>query len=111
MQAYVQSTSELNQDFYIQSLLEFISLLDAKSDYIVKVIKPLYNVPEAENHWFATYHTHHKKKLGMTKSTYDPCLLLRSELLGIMRMQTDDTLILADNNFASIKKKQLNHQK
>ena len=100
-QAYVQSTSELNRDFYIQPPLELISLLGAKSDCIVKVMKPLYGVPEAGNHWFAIYHTHHKEKLGMTKSTYDSCLFFRSEPLGIVGMQTDDTLILADNNFAS----------
>ena len=74
-------------------------------------MKPLYNVPEAENHWFATYHMHHKKKLGMTESTYDSCLLFRSEPLGIVKMQTDDTLILADNNFASTKEKTIKSAK
>ena len=64
-------------------------------------MKPLYGVPQAGNHWFATYHTHHKEKLGMTKSTYDPCLLYRFGPLGIVGMQTDDKLILADNDFAS----------
>ena len=60
----------------------------------------LYGVPEAGNHWFATYHTHHKDKLGMKESTYDPCLLYSSGPFGIVGMQTDDTLILADNDFA-----------
>ena len=41
----------------------------------------------------------------MTKSTYDPCLLSRFEPLGIVGMQTNDILILSNNNFASIKEK------
>ena len=87
-QVYVQSTSELNRDFYIRPPLELILLLGAKSDCIVKVMKPLYVVPEAGNHWFATYHKHHKEKLGMTESTYDPCLIFRFEPLGIVGIQT-----------------------
>ena len=37
----------------------------------------------------------------MIESTYDPCLLYSSSSFGIVGMQTDDTLILADNDFAS----------
>ena len=47
----------------------------------------------------------------MTKSTFDPCLFFRSELLGIVRMQTDNTLILADNNFASTKEEAIKSAK
>ena len=100
-QAYVQSTSNLNREFYIRPPLELISLLGSSSDCVVKVMKPLYGVPKAGNHWFATYYTHHKEKLGMIESTYDPCLLYSSSSFGIVGMQTDNTLILADNNFAS----------
>ena len=64
-------------------------------------MKPLYGVPEAGNHWFATYHTHHKEKLGMIESTYDPYFLYSSSSFGIVGMQTDDILILADHDFAS----------
>ena len=45
---------------------------------------------------------HDKKKLGMTESTYNPCLLYRSGPLEILRIQIDNTLILANNNFASM---------
>ncbi len=40
----------------------------------------------------------------MTESTYNPCLLYWSGPLEIVGMQTDDTLILADNNFANKEK-------
>jgi hypothetical protein len=73
------------------------------NDCILKVIKPLYGVPEAGNHWFKTYHGHHTDKLGMIQSTYDPCLLYTTDrtCMGIVGMQTDDTLILADQSFAA----------
>ena len=43
---------------------------------IMVVLKPLYNIAEADTHWWATYSRHHKEKLGMVSSTYDPCLLI-----------------------------------
>ena len=40
----------------------------------------------------------------MKESTYHPCLLYSSGPFGIVGMQTNDTLILADNNFAGKEK-------
>lgn len=40
------------------------------------VIKPLYGIAEAGLHWWVTYNAHHKEKLGMVTSTYDPRLLI-----------------------------------
>ncbi len=94
----------MNQEFYIWPLPKLILLLGASSDCIVKVIEPLYGIPKVGNHWFATYYTHYKEKLGIKKSTYDPCIFYRSGPFGIMGIQTNDTLILANNNFASKEK-------
>ncbi len=38
----------------------------------------------------------------MTDSTYNPCLIYRCEPFGIVGLQTDDTLMLANNTFAAI---------
>ncbi len=43
---------------------------------IIVVLKPLYRVPEAGIHWWATYSKHYKEKLSMEPSIYDPCLLI-----------------------------------
>lgn len=51
-------------------MLKLILLLCVKSNYIVKVMKHLYSIPKADNHWFATYHTYHKEKLIIIKSNY-----------------------------------------
>ena len=82
---------------------ELILLLGSSSEYVVKVMKPLYSVPEAGNHWFATYHTYHKDKLRIKESSYNFCFFNSFGLFGIVEMQTNDTLILANNNFASKK--------
>ena len=100
-QAYVQSTSDLSRDFYIKPPSELIKMLGMNDNFVLKVVKPLYGVPEAGNHWFATYHKHHTDGLNMQQSTYDPCLLYRSSPMGVIGLQTDDTLILADDEFAT----------
>ncbi|KAI9044858.1 Ribonuclease H-like domain [Aspergillus affinis] len=74
----------------------------------MKVIKPLYKIFEAENHWFRIYYSHYLEYLRMSQSTFDPCLLYtmdspnsrESTGFGIVGLQTDDTLILADATFA-----------
>lgn len=69
---------------------------------ILKIVKPLYGIPEAGTHWYGTYHGHHEKKLHMENSTYDPCLLITKDKnvpFGVVGLQTDDTLILADSEF------------
>src|SRR5271167_1264851 len=96
-QAYVQSTTHLNREIFIHLPPE----LGLSKDSLLQVVKPLYGVPEAGNHWFRTYHDHHTQELKMTQSTYDPCLLHTSTNgFGLVGLQTDDTLFLADPEFA-----------
>jgi hypothetical protein len=71
-------------------------------------------VPEVGNHWFNTYHRHHLEQLGIHQSTLDPCLLFynnkndkNDNSFGIVGMQTDDTLLLADEAFAEAEENRL----
>lgn len=41
----------------------------------------------------------------MTELIYDSCFLYKSGQLGVIEMQINDILILANNNFASNEKK------
>ncbi|RAL67593.1 hypothetical protein DID88_008346 [Monilinia fructigena] len=102
-QAYTQSTTTLNRPIYMEAPKE-VGLEDG---YVLYVIKPLYGIPEAGNHWFGTYHNHHRDKLNMTQSTYDPCLLYSNDSIGIVGLQTDDTLIVAVERFAHLEQEQL----
>jgi hypothetical protein len=66
------------------------------------VIKPLYSIPKAGTYWFGTYHKHHREKLRIKTSTYDLCLLITKDKegpFGLVGIQTNDTLILRDDQF------------
>ena len=77
-QAYVQSLTTLNHDFFIRPLPE----LGLQPRSILRVLKPLYGIPEAGNHWFNTYHRYHTDDLRLTQSTFDPCLLFTDSPVG-----------------------------
>jgi hypothetical protein len=74
---------------------------------VLQVLKLLYKVPEASNYWFKTYYSHHIQQLHIDQSTYDPCFLQNNEPFGIIGLQTDDTLFLADKTFAETKQNKL----
>ncbi len=110
-QIYIQSKSFLNRMFFIRSSLDLdIDLFD---DAILRIIKSLYDVSEAKAHWFNTYHDHHKKNLNMTKSTYDFCLLFinQNESFELIKMQTDDILMLKNDRFAELEENELKKAK
>lgn len=78
-QAYLQSATNLTRDVYIRAPSEF----GLPEDSVLKVIKPLYGIPEAGLHWYLTYMDHHKHQLGMNKSYIDPCMLILKGTDGI----------------------------
>ncbi|KAM4057231.1 cwf18 domain containing protein [Hirsutella rhossiliensis] len=99
-QAYPQSQTKLSR-----TILTYLPTeLQGKypNGTIIRVIKPF--------HWFRTYQQHHLEKLDMSTSTYDSCLLISNtgpDTLGIVGMQTDDTLILGTNNFSTREEEEL----
>jgi hypothetical protein len=50
IQTYMQSTTFLNRDFYVNSSVELIKQFDIFSNSILKMIKSLYKVSKANNH-------------------------------------------------------------
>lgn len=97
IQAYVQSVTKLNRIIIARLPREIAHLYPPST--IVLVTKLLYGVPEAGTHWWATNYNHHRDKLKMKASTFDPCLLITTEesgCFGILGVQTDDTLSLGD---------------
>ncbi len=83
------------------------------------MIKSLYDVSKADNHWFKTYHDHHIDKLSMTQFTYDSCLryiitkdtIISHICMSVVSMQTDDTLISIDQSFAIAEKEAIHSAK
>jgi hypothetical protein len=78
---------------------------------MIIVEQPLYGVPEAGTYWFKTYFDYLREKLNIETLLFDPCLLITTtkEAFGIVAMQTDDTLFLADNAFAAKEEQELNN--
>jgi hypothetical protein len=103
-QAYTQSTTKLNRAFFVRPPVE----MGLAQGTILRVVKPLYGVPEAGNHWYHTYQPHHVEKLNMQPSTFDPCLLhATDDDIGLVGLQTDDTLVLASPTFADLEDQRL----
>jgi hypothetical protein len=80
---------------------------------IMIIRKPLYRILKAGTHWWATYYKHHREKLVMATSTYNPYLLIiiTKGAFDIVGMQTDNTLILGLREFDTIKKEKLTRAK
>jgi hypothetical protein len=100
-QAYVQSTSDLARKILARLPAQIRDQYPAGT--VMHVVKPLYGIAEAGTHWWATYHSHHIKKLQMVTSSYDPCLLISSSENGefaMIGMQTDDTIGLTTLAFS-----------
>ena len=71
----------------------------ASSKCILKVVNPFYSISEAGNYWFAKYHNHFINIYAISESNYDSSLFHRYELFGIVKLQTNDILMLVNNIF------------
>src|SRR6266567_4161734 len=76
---------------------------------IMVVLKLLYGIAEAGTYWWATYSKYYKEKLLMTTSMFNPCFLIitTGTLFGIIGIQTNNTIILKDDQFLTLKKDKL----
>lgn len=83
---------------YIQAPKE----LNLPTDTVLRVVKPLYGVPESGLHWHLTYVGHHTGTLRMSRARADPCVLLKhrdGELVGLVILQVDDSFGFGDQQF------------
>ncbi|KAI0996562.1 hypothetical protein K3495_g11622 [Podosphaera aphanis] len=108
-QAYVQFTTVLKRNIFVRPPKES----NLSEDSILRVVRPLYGMSQAGNHWFSTYHKHHTENLQMANSPFDPCLLHTSlhSLFGVVGLQTDDTLFAANDKFARLENEKLKNAK
>src|SRR6266567_3685640 len=76
---------------------------------IMVVLKLLYGIAEAGTYWWATYSKYYKEKLLMTTSMFNPCFLIitTGTLFGIIGMQTNNIIILGNNQFSTLKEDKL----
>jgi len=96
--AFVMSRTPLRRPVYLKPPSE----MQVEKSKVLKVIRPLYGMPESPIHWFKTYSDYHRDKLGMTPSSIDPCLLHHGDgdsLTGIIGLQVDDTIFAGSSSF------------
>lgn len=109
-QAFVQSEDALKRELYIlppkgQAVLETIG---APPGSLLKVIKPLYGIPESPSYWWSTMRNHHVKELGMKQTVLDPCLFYKrdgNEFVGMQGTLVDDTIATGSEAFAILEEK------
>jgi hypothetical protein len=107
-QAYVQSTDKLLRTLYAKPPAEMQDFFPPNT--ILRIVRPLYGAAESGLYWFKTCHNHHKEKLRINVSLYDPCLLITDkgpEVFGMTGLQTDDTLSVVTRSFAQREEDQL----
>lgn len=60
-QTYIQYHADLYRTVYIRAPRE----LNLTPGFVLKVVEPLYGIPETGLHWYLTYLSHHLETLGM----------------------------------------------
>lgn len=77
---------------------------------ILLIVKSLYILANAENHWFPIYHDNHKDKQGIEMLSYDVYLFItkdESENFDIVGLQTNNSLNIGKRVFMMKKKKEI----
>lgn len=78
---------------------------------ILRVIRPLHGIAEVDTHWFNAHHRHHIERLNMEPSTFDLFFIYSKNSsktngnFGVIGLQTDDTLLAANQAFLNEKQK------
>lgn len=72
-QPYVQSTTIISRTISIKPS----STLSLPQEILFRVNCSHYGIPEADNYWFFTYHSHHKRTLNFSPSIFNPIFSTR----------------------------------
>lgn len=70
-QAYVQSETRSHRPIFVRPP----NVLDLFPQVVLRVEKPLNEIPEAGLNWYQTNYSHHSRKLSLIPAIYDPCYL------------------------------------
>eukprot|EP00171_Calliarthron_tuberculosum_P004994 IDg4994t1 len=69
----------------------------------LKVVQPIYGLPESPLNWYTTYTAHYKNQLELKSMPHDPCMLMKySETApceGIVMLQVDDSTTFGTKEF------------
>ena len=73
------------------------------------MLKPLYRIVEVGIYWWTIYSKYYKEQLLMITFIFNPCFLIITTGIpfGIVSMQTNNIIILKDDQFSVLKKDEL----
>lgn len=89
-QAYGESELCFEREVYLNPPAE----MTFPEGSVFKVEKPLYGIPEFGLRWYLTYLLHHLVRLGMKRSTAEPCILHKHDgnrPIGVIALQVNDS--------------------
>jgi hypothetical protein len=69
---------------------------------LLRVVRPLYGLPEAPLHWYSTYSRYHIETLGMDVAAHDPCFYAcfqEADCVGVVLLQVDDATVFCTTSF------------
>ena len=105
-QAYLQSASKLIRDVFIKPKKEF----ELPPNGLLKLLKPLYGLPDAGDYWPVTFAQHIRDDLEMQRSVGDLALFFKNvqgRLSGIAGTYADDSLLAGTLDFMTSTNKTL----
>lgn len=80
--------------------------MNSSSYSVLKVVKPVYRIPESGLHCFLTYLDHNISTLNMEQSRVDPCLLSQKNngsLSAMVTSEVADCVIVGSESFLRTK--------
>lgn len=81
------------------------------SGKLLKVVKPLYGLPESPLNWFSTILSHYKSALNVKSTAHDQCILVRKvdsptvAVDGVVTLQVDDSTNFGTEKFHAEEKR------
>ena len=77
------------------------------------ILKPLYKIPKTRTYQYTIYYKYYKEKLLIITFTYNSyfLIIIKKEVFSIVKMQTDDILILILKEFLVLKDNKFNKTK
>jgi hypothetical protein len=96
--AFLQSDSTISRRVYMFPSPE----MGLPPESLLRVVRPLYGLPEAPLHWYSTYSRYHRETLGMDIAAHDPCFYAcfqEADCVGVVLLQVDDATVFGTNSF------------
>lgn len=92
--AYLQSKHKLSRDIYLKLKKDDAALFGLAEDELLKVLLPLYGIPDTRDYWYVTLAKHAEEDLELSPLTWGPRLFVTpndDSIEGLMGNYIDDS--------------------